>query len=105
MDEILKQLGGNKFLSMTGAKNLIGDNKELSMKLEKNNSKANMLIIKLKPDDTYTMKFSKFTPGKLNMKTFEFEEAKEKVIEVIEDIYCDQLQVVFTEVTGMDTKL
>ena len=46
--EILKQLGGNKFLAMTGAKNLAYDDNSLNMKLPKNMSQANYLKITLK---------------------------------------------------------
>ena len=38
---ILQQLGGNKFLAMTGAKNLVGDGNTLRMTLPRNGSKAN----------------------------------------------------------------
>ena len=54
-DIILEQLGGNKFLAMTGAKNLLADGNTLRMTLPKNRSKANRLYITLDPDDTYTM--------------------------------------------------
>ena len=46
-NEILRQLGGNKFLVMTGANHLIGDTYSLSMKLPRNMSKANSLTIEL----------------------------------------------------------
>ncbi len=63
---ILDQLGGNKFLAMTGANHLLADGNTLRMTLPKNNSRANRLYITLDPDDTYTMRFFRFTPGRLN---------------------------------------
>ncbi|NFL43131.1 hypothetical protein FDB61_15700 [Clostridium botulinum] len=106
MNIILQQLGGNKFIVMTGAKNIIFDgNKNLQMSLPSNMSKANRLSITLEPSDTYKMIFSKFTPGRLNEETLEWIEGKEKVIKIIENVYCDMLQNIFTQITGMYTKL
>ncbi len=75
-DIILEQLGGNKFLAMTLAKNLLADGNTMRMTLPKSRSKANRLYITLDPDDTYTMRFFKFTAGRLNMKTFAWIEDK-----------------------------
>lgn len=102
---ILQQLGGNKFLAMTGSKNLMSDGNKLHMTLPKNMSKANRLTITLDPNDTYTMRFFKFTPGKLNTKTFEYVDHKEKDMKVYDGIYADQLQYIFTSITGMYTRL
>ena len=54
---ILDQLGGNKFIAMTGSKNFLGGEKSLSMKLAKNQSGATHLRIELEPTDTYKMEF------------------------------------------------
>lgn len=102
---ILEQLGGNKFIAMTGAKNFLADGNTLRMTLPKNMSKANRLYITLEADDTYTMHFFKFTPGRLNKKTFEFTEDKVVEVRTIEGVYFDKLQELFTEVTGMYTHL
>lgn len=104
-DTILEQLGGNKFVVMTGAKNFISDGNTLRMTLPKNMSKANRLYITLEADDTYTMHFFKFTAGRLNKKTFEFTEDKTTEVRTIEGVYFDMLQSLFTEVTGMYTHL
>jgi len=96
--EILKQLGGNKFLAMTGTKNLVYSAKEnnyLLMKLTKNISGAQYLKITLTVWDTYTMGFSK-----INSKTGEIKTVKE-----IESVYCHELQSVFSKVTGLYTRL
>jgi hypothetical protein len=93
--EILNQLGGNKFLVMTGSKNLAYDNSSLSMHLTRNKSKAKYLKIELTSMDTYNMIFKGF-----NKKTFEF-----PVVKRFDGIYADQLQSIFTDVTGLYTKL
>jgi len=96
--EILRQLGGNKFLAMTGTKNLVYSAKEnnyLLMKLTKNLSGAQYLKITLTVWDTYTMVFSK-----VNSKTGEIKTVKE-----IKNVYCDELQSVFSKVTGLYTRL
>lgn len=104
-DTILEQLGGNKFLAMTGASHLLSDGNTLRMNLPKNASKANRLWITLNADDTYTMNFFKFTAGKLNKKTFAWTEDKKVDVREIKGVYCDMLQDIFTSVTGMYTHL
>ena len=91
---ILEQLGGNKFCMMTGAKNLAGDENSLSMRIGRNSSNSNYLKITLNSMDLYDMKFCKLT------RKFE-----EKSITEYSDVYNDMLTDVFTEHTGMYTKL
>lgn len=102
---ILEQLGGNKFLAMTGANHLIADGNTLRMTLTKNCSRANRLYITLDGDDTYTMRFFRFTAGKLNKKTYEWTEDKTEDIKTVNGVYCDMLQDIFTATTGMATSL
>ena len=101
---ILKQLGGSKFLAMTGAIP-VTDGNTLRIHLKKNQSKANRLYITLEADDTYTMRFFRYIAGRLDKKTFEWKEEKVTEIKTIEGVYCDMLQEIFTEVTGMYTHL
>lgn len=101
---ILQQLGGNKFIAMTGAKHLIHDKNTLRMTLPRNNSNTNTLCITLTLDDTYTMRFFKFTPGKFN-KNLEWIDAKPPNEIIFENVYAEDLQKVFTEITGFDTHL
>jgi hypothetical protein len=96
--EILNQLGGRKFLAMTGTKNLVycaKENNYLLMKLTRNMAGAQYLKITLTIFDTYIMTFSK-----INNKTGEVKTVKE-----IKNVYCDELQTRFTEVTGLRTSL
>ena len=44
-DTILQQLGGHKFVVMTGSSHFVSDKNTLRMKLAKNKSKANKLDI------------------------------------------------------------
>jgi len=93
---ILEQLGGNKFVVMTGAKNLTGLPNGLSFKLpgaEFAKQGVNYVKITLDPSDTYTMEFGR-TRG-----------SEYKVINTHNDIYFDVLQEVFTRETGLETHL
>ncbi len=90
---ILKQLGGNKFIAMTGAKELAFGEGTLSFKIGRNSSKANNIRITLKGDDTYKMEFIQF-------RKMEFKTIKEH-----DGIYNDQLQELFTAFTGLYTSL
>lgn len=105
---ILEQLGGNKFLVMTGCKNLLWDNENstLRMTIPKNGSKANRLWITYNwGTDTYIMRFFKYVAPRLNTKTYTFSEEKITEVAKFEEIYCDQLEELFTEVTKMYTRL
>lgn len=88
---ILSQLGGNKFLVMTGAKSLTVHENGLSMRIP--SKTANYLKITLEPNDTYTMEFKKIWGMKV------------KDVNKHTDVYCDMLQSIFTEETGFDTNL
>lgn len=92
---VLQQLGGRKFMAMTGAKNLTFNKEEssLSMKIGKNSAGVNHLKITLEPDDTYTLYF-----GRIRNLNY-------KVIRTVKGVYAEALQNVFTEVTGMYTSL
>ena len=46
-EKILEQLGGQKFIAMTGANHFVADGNTLRMALPKNASKANRLYITL----------------------------------------------------------
>jgi len=96
---ILHQLGGMRFVKMTGKKNFLSHDKWLRMDLPRNKSGANRLKITLKPDDTYTMEFYN---QRLNRKTMD---PIIKEIDILDWIYADQMTNVFTDVTGLHTRL
>ena len=92
---LLQQLGGNKFMVMTGAKNLMVDKKEksLHMRIGKNSKGINHVKITLMPDDTYKMDF-----GRIRKLDY-------KVVRSVTGVYAEALRDVFTEVTGLYTSL
>lgn len=92
--EILRQLGGSKFITMTGSRNFAYDTNTLSMQLRRNKAKAKWLKITLNVMDTYDMQFIDLDKDhKLVVK------AEKK------NVYNDQLQEIFTSVTGLETSL
>lgn len=95
---ILEQLGGKKFLVMTGAKALLAHpSGALSFKLPGGGGFAkdgiNYVKIQLNAEDTYDLTFLRVWG--VNVKHI----AEKK------GIYCDQLRDVFTRVTGLETSL
>lgn len=97
---ILQQLGGRRFLYFTGSKEPIDMGNGLRLKLARDKTAANRLdIIYDEGEDLYTMRFWRMTFSK---KTFE---VKKRDIAVHEGIYCDMLTEVFTDVTGLVTRL
>lgn len=94
-EEILLQLGGNRFIAMTGSKNFAaGDNgRSLSMKVGQNPKGVTHLKITLDPTDTYTMIFYRIRANKI------------KVLETFTGVYNDMLQKIFTKMTGLYTHL
>lgn len=96
-ETILQQLGGNKFIAMTGASRISGDSTHLSFKIPRNTSKANAIGIYYdRGSDTYTMKFWK----QKGAPTFEM-----VLVEQFDDVYADMLRTLFTDVTGLETSL
>ncbi len=104
---ILNQLGGNRFIAMTGAKNFLATGDGLRFSIGRNASKANRVEIKLNGLDLYDIEFVKYTPSKLKVNhkagTAEWVDEKRVTVKTYEDIYCDQLQELFTETTGLYT--
>tara|TARA_B100002019_G_scaffold287344_1_gene299187 strand:- start:321 stop:848 length:528 start_codon:yes stop_codon:yes gene_type:complete len=90
---ILQQLGGNKFIAMTGAKNLGFTNNGLQMKIGRNSKGITHVIINLKSTDTYDMEFIKIRGTSY------------KVVKKLKGVYADQLQNIFTKFTGLRTRL
>lgn len=88
--EIMNQLGGRKFIAMTGCKNFVYDDRSLIMKLGRNQSKAKYLKITLTPGDVYLMQFMKIDGS---------------TVKEINMVYNDMLVNVFESETGLVTKL
>lgn len=115
---IAEQIGGNKFLVMTGSKFQYYSYNELGyvylmIKLTKNQSKAQYLKIQLNGLDLYDLTFSRIKKTlKPECKTPEYKAMglklyDEEIITVKEykDVYADMLQDIFTSVTGLYTRL
>lgn len=99
--DILNQLGGNRFVVMTGAKDIINLGNGLQFTIGRNYSKANRVIIKLNGKDLYDVYFKRVTNGGLNRKTWQWEQGKNELIKEYNDIYCDQLVEIFEQFTHM----
>ena len=92
---ILRQLGGNKFVTMTGAKQLIVYPDALSFQLPAGTTKnkANYVKITLNKNDLYDVSFCKIF--RLEMRE----------LSRFDDISSDGLGGLFTSETGLDTYL
>jgi hypothetical protein len=90
--ETLKQLGGNRFIAMTGAKDFGVGPKGMSFKIGRNSKRVNYIRIDLK-NDLYNMEFMWVSKKGI------------KVIKKVKGVYNDQLQKMFTKYTGMYTSL
>ena len=125
---ILNQFGGNKFVVMTGAKNMVAIDNGIRFNIGQNGSKANLVKVIINDDDTYTMSFIKAS-REVNEYTIlmkyankglseqEFNEtvskaiekakknAEPKVLKEYKGLFSDQLQEFFTEYTKMYTRL
>jgi len=92
--ETLKQLGGNKFIMMTGAKNFAVGPKGMGFKIGRNSKGVNYIRIDLdRGRDLYNMEFIQMRGGNLKVKL------------KVKGVYNDQLQKMFTKHTGMYTSL
>ena len=90
---ILQQLGGNKFIAMTGAKNLGFTNKGLQMKIGRNAKGVTHVIIELTSMDLYDIEFVKVRA------------MKRTTIKKLKGIYADQLGKIFKKYTGLNIRL
>ena len=91
---ILKQLGGNKFLAMTGAKNLVGGYDSLQFDLGRGAvNKANKVRVTLSATDEYTIAF--YIYRKLDLRE----------IETVRGVQVETLRSTFTDRTGMHVTL
>jgi hypothetical protein len=88
---ILQQIGGNQFKAMTGAYNIFCIEKGLAVAF-KGCKTANRLEVKLdEAEDVYTMKFYKFSNRTLEL----------NLVKTFENVYCDELQSIFEDFTGL----
>ena len=93
--EILSQLGGNRFIAMTGAKSFVGSGDSLTFKLPSGFAKdgINCVVITLTAMDDYIVEYLSIRAGKV------------KAVAYSDGIYFDTLQKDFTAKTGLHTHL
>lgn len=90
---ILKQLGGNKFLAMTGARKLVGGENSLSFLIPKVKGGINFVKITLNNKDLYDIDFGNFRGASYVVK------------KTVDDVFAEDLRYVFTRKTGLYTSL
>ena len=88
---ILQQLGGRRFILMTGAKTMIATNKGLKFILTI--GKVNGVAIDLEPSDTYTMRFYRVRGQTVTL------------LGEHSDVYAEDLRGIFERETGLATSL
>jgi hypothetical protein len=94
---IFEQLGGNRFVGMTGARNFISRGNSLTFKITKACNKITHVEIELTHSDTYRMVMYNCRHTKNGF--------KQQIVRDISPVYAGQLQGIFTEETGLYTRL
>lgn len=95
---ILAQLGGRRFIAMTGARDFIGGDNFIMFSLPAGIAKEGINKIRITLDwtDTYIFEALKVFPGP---------ELKIDTIKKMDFVYADDLEDIFTSITGLDTHL
>ena len=95
---ILAQLGGRRFIAMTGARNFSGGHNCLMFSLPTGFAREGINKIRITLDwtDTYIFEALKVSRGP---------EPKSDTIEKLNYVYAEDLREIFTRVTGLDTHL
>ncbi len=91
--EILKMIGGNRFIAMTGAKDFAFSNKYMSFKIGRNSKGINFVRIAHNAKDLFDLEF-----GFVSVKGI-------KIKKKVKDVYNDMLGTIFTKYTGMNVRL
>ena len=87
--EIFKQLGGNRFKAMTGAKNFSCTDNSFVYQIPMKKDRISHIKITLNCMDTYDIEFISIWGSKL------------KVISKVEGVYNDMLQEIVSKKTGL----
>jgi hypothetical protein len=92
---ILEQLGGRRFIAMTGARDLIGGTNYLMFRLPRGLALNGINKVKITLDwtDTYIVEVMMLGPVAC------------ETIEIADTVYAEDLQLVFMRLTGLDTHL
>ena len=93
-NEIYRQLGGNRFRVMTGAKMMVSTENGIRMRIGRNKTNANFMEVSLNSLDLYDVTFAKLTKmGEM------------KSVNTYDNVYNDMLVSIFESHTGMYTTL
>ena len=93
-NEIYRQLGGNRFRVMTGAKIMVSTENGIRMRIGRNKTNANYMEVVLNSMDLYDITFAKVTRmGEM------------KSVRTYDNVYNDMLVSLFESHTGMYTSL
>jgi hypothetical protein len=94
-DTILEQLGGRRFLAMTGARDLVRGRTALECRLPARLAKNGITRVRivLTPLDVYVVETWREYRGRRTM------------VDSCDDVYAENLQDVFTRMTGLATRL
>ena len=87
---ILQQIGGNRFAAMTGARQFAAGPDSIRFRIGGNPRRVGIVVIRLNSKDLYDMMFYK-SSGDL------IDEAK--------DLFAEDMERVFTDKTGLYTRL
>lgn len=90
---ILSQLGGPRFIAMTGAKNFVGSADALMFDVTGRG--CNKVRVTLAGDDTYTLEAFKFSRKNLTLRE----------VAQVNGVYVENLRACFTRLTGLHTSL
>lgn len=92
---ILEQLGGNRFIAMTGAKEFVGDEDRLIFRVPATmvRGRGSHVEVVLNAVDLY------------DVRLIRIRQLEPKIIDARENIFASDLQKVFTEMTGLDTRM
>jgi hypothetical protein len=94
-EEILRQLGGNRFIAMTGARYVVAGPNQLSFKLPNGlaRDRISYVVIELRPDDTYYVRYGYIRKLSFIVRSSDM------------FVHAEDLARRFSAVTGLDTHL
>lgn len=100
-DNIIDTLGGQRFKAITGVREIVKEPNGLRMTVPKNRSGANRLKIRLKSNGLYKVIFYKYIAPRKVKDSLEYTEEKVEEKAIFDDVYFEELQNIFIQVTGL----
>lgn len=96
-ETVLAQLGGQAFIRMTGARDIVGSDHRLTFRLPRGFAKGriNRVEIVLDASDTYLMRFQRWDNRRL----------APVQIALRSGVYCEELAATFRDETRLETRL